>query len=855
MADSTTTNVNNISDLPEYIKPYNQLLLNAVTGLVFDPKYTAAQLGATLPPTSTTGATSGNGNSVQYPSQDANNVQSPYTQQSTVSRPTSTASRMFTPAQVASGNQPVSNGSVTDNVLQLLNQRVFHRMAAGGSVAPMVRSMIGGNAYNTGIGATVNPGAMQPDSPVTYGGGQSGITYISPSGPVLQGSPIVTNPTPPPAYQTSGNTAVPQTTGVGVTPTYHPQGATQGSQFQPLPGAQQGQMVPTPGTPGLPNPQISQNKYEALGFVPAGFNKGNVDVPTSVAQQMAQQIGGKGVVETNPQGPNGIHPNPQSLIDMGGDLYLNAAQIQQMQQMFGDDWQKHVAADVAANRAPQQNYTQPGSGLGKFACGGITGLAKPVQHFDTGGYADPGVGATPTTTPPVNNGFGAGIFQPYQPYGGQRILSSDPNADPTTTWTTSPRTQQAESQMSGLPQEVNSAGQITDPNLAHARDLMGYSADQTGSIWQNLSNLANSYDPANTHIKSQYQQMNYGPSQFTAPNVDPSKLQMGSAGQVKLDPLEQYQQTGPSQWTDQGMPQQYMDPYQRAVTDVQKQAVVRDFNESKSTRDANAVRAGAFGGSRQGVADSLANRDLQTQLGQIEATGNQNAYTNAQQAFQADRGAAEAAKTNNLSAALQTQGLNTNAQLQAALANQNTAANQFGTLYGGQLQASLANQNAGLTAQQLAEQSKQFGANLTNQSAQFADTNQLSAQELNERLRQAALGQGLQATNQMTQQGATYADLTRLADQMQIQNTGQLQQAGAAEDARRQAGLDIGYQDFLNQKNYPYQQANFYSGILRGVPTAFNQDSVQVSQNNYNPLAQTVGSLAGIAGLFGKGNN
>lgn len=377
--------------------------------------------------------------------------------------------------------------------------------------------------------------------------------------------------------------------------------------------------------------------------------------------------------------------------------------------------------------------------------------------------------------------------------------------------------------------------------------------------------------------------MGYTPGTFSANTIDPSKLTLGSAGTVRVDPLSLYQAQSPDQvtrdtvsapmWTDSGIMQKYMDPYVQSVIDAQKQAAIRDFNEAKQARDAAAVTAGAYGGTRQSVVDSLANRDLQMQLAQIEAAGRQNAYLNAQQQFAADRAADmgaqqfnvgtglqaalanqsadQATKLANLQAALSTQGLNTNAQLQAALANQSTAANQFNTLFGGQLQAALANQNAGLAAQQLAEQSRQFGANFANQSAQFADTQQLAARELNERLALAALGQQLQALGQAGQAGVNQADLSRLATQMQIQNLQQQLAMGQNEDARRQAALDLGYQDFLNQRNYPFQLANFYSGILRGIPVQFNQDSFQVSQANYNPLSQILGNAAGIAGLLG----
>ena len=71
----------------------------------------------------------------------------------------------------------------------------------------------------------------------------------------------------------------------------------------------------------------------------------------------------------------------------------------------------------------------------------------------------------------------------------------------------------------------------------------------------------------------------------------------------------------------------------------------------------------------------------------------------------------------------------------------------------------------------------------------------------------------------------------------------------AQETARnfRQAGLDIGYQDFLNQVAFPRQQLGFYSQILQGLPVT---PGTQVSQ--YQPRPSTTQQLLGL-GLGGLG--
>ena len=83
--------------------------------------------------------------------------------------------------------------------------------------------------------------------------------------------------------------------------------------------------------------------------------------------------------------------------------------------------------------------------------------------------------------------------------------------------------------------------------------------------------------------------------------------------------------------------QDYMNPYMDQVVDRQKQAAIQDFNRMGAARAADAVNAGAFGGSRQAVADYLAEEGLQQQLGDIDAAGREAAFRDARAGFDADR--------------------------------------------------------------------------------------------------------------------------------------------------------------------------------------------------------------------------
>lgn len=129
---------------------------------------------------------------------------------------------------------------------------------------------------------------------------------------------------------------------------------------------------------------------------------------------------------------------------------------------------------------------------------------------------------------------------------------------------------------------------------------------------------------------------------------------------------------------------QYMSPYMDAVIDRQKKGAMLDFDRGQAARDASAVQAGAFGGSRQAVSQYLAEEGLGDRLADIEATGRQQAFEQAAQQFGADRAAQMAQDQFGLGAL----------QGQAGMFGQ-----QLGAL--GQ-QAGLAGQYAGLGGQQRA---------------------------------------------------------------------------------------------------------------------------------------------------------
>ena len=80
--------------------------------------------------------------------------------------------------------------------------------------------------------------------------------------------------------------------------------------------------------------------------------------------------------------------------------------------------------------------------------------------------------------------------------------------------------------------------------------------------------------------------------------------------------------------------QAFMSPYMQNVVDSQKQEAIRDYEKMLPGMQAQATRLGAFGGSRSAIEAAEARRNLQNQLGGIQATGSQKAFEAGQQAQQ-----------------------------------------------------------------------------------------------------------------------------------------------------------------------------------------------------------------------------
>jgi hypothetical protein len=291
------------------------------------------------------------------------------------------------------------------------------------------------------------------------------------------------------------------------------------------------------------------------------------------------------------------------------------------------------------------------------------------------------------------------------------------------------------------------------PRLAASEDFadIGASRDMTrGIAGTGITGLPLAQAAAAGNILEARRLGEYGPGQFTEFDFGPARQFTGEEAQ------------------------QYMSPYMENVLDVQKASAIEDFDRLRGSRNARAVQAGAFGGSRQGVQEALAEEALMKQMGQIDATGRQAAFEQAAQMFGTDRA--------------------------AQMAQQQAQAGELQRVQTG------------------TEASRQFGA-----------------------------GQGLAALGAAGTEAGRLVALGEQERASQIQNAQLLEAIGRAQQGEAQAGLDIGYQDFLRQQGYPQEQLGFYSDVLRGLPVAAASTQNQQGYQSYNPTQQALG--AGLSAL------
>jgi hypothetical protein len=248
---------------------------------------------------------------------------------------------------------------------------------------------------------------------------------------------------------------------------------------------------------------------------------------------------------------------------------------------------------------------------------------------------------------------------------------------------------------------------------------------------------------------------------------------------------------------------QYMSPYMASVTEAAQAEAARNAAEEQALIKAQQGTTGAFGGSRGAVQQQIAANAAQQRISDIGVQGRQSAYENAQQQFERDQGRG--------------------------------------------LQASLANQSKNLEALGMGETSRQFAEEAKRQAAAMG----MEAQSQTEQLRQGGQKLGLEGLQLAGNTAGQMADFQKLSDDMQMSRFQTMLGVGQSMEDRQQQGLDLAYEDFQNQQNWPRQNLSYLSSLLASQPTGTNQTTNTTTPSN--PIAGAVGSAMGMQALYNLG--
>jgi hypothetical protein len=312
--------------------------------------------------------------------------------------------------------------------------------------------------------------------------------------------------------------------------------------------------------------------------------------------------------------------------------------------------------------------------------------------------------------------------------------------------------------------------------------------------------------------------------------------------------------------------QSFMNPYQQQVIDESLRQINRQGDIARQNLQAQAVRSGAFGGSREGVQRAELERGLSESrnaaiVGGL-SQGYQSAAQQAQQAFeqQQQRQLAQAQGYQGAAGQLGT--------MEAQRASQALAAEQYGGNIAQQLasqqfqQAGMGQQAAGLygnLAQQQAALAGQYG-NLAQQQAgilgQQAGLGQAQAGLYGNLAQQqfgigSQLGQGLGSLgSQLTAAGMQQGQLGGMAQGLGQQDVNFQYGLGSMQQQQKQRELDALRATQLQSAYQPYQQLAFLSDIYKGAPSSQMALTTQAAPAP-SPFQQIAGLATGALATAG----
>jgi hypothetical protein len=303
----------------------------------------------------------------------------------------------------------------------------------------------------------------------------------------------------------------------------------------------------------------------------------------------------------------------------------------------------------------------------------------------------------------------------------------------------------------------------------------------------------------------------------------------------------------------------YMDPYHQQVIDARTGEAARDAAAQMADLKMAASQAGGFGGSRHGLMEQGVRRDLAREQDSIVNQGKRDAYMNALGLIQADRDQLgqvfdRRLGAQNLAEQASRYGLDT--ALGARAAGQDAGQWGYGSMLGA---AGMGQESAqwGSGAQSQALRDELAARQMAQDNFWPAFQGQLSAIQGAEDIRQSGFAGQLAGYEQMGGLSSLLGGLGAQEQQLQMERLMAMDQAGQQQRALQQAGLDVGYQDYLRQMGYPQDQIGFMSTILQGLPYMGMDTSGTQSMTEQQPgLFQSIlGTGIGGLGLYNAYNS
>jgi len=363
--------------------------------------------------------------------------------------------------------------------------------------------------------------------------------------------------------------------------------------------------------------------------------------------------------------------------------------------------------------------------------------------------------------------------QPYTPYGGERLAYFSPD-EMTAQGMTRGYAQ------SGTPQEYQIASQRAA--MLGGPYGSGYQADYLGDTYD-AQGYGSGYQAGLTGSGYQAGQQGQGyQAQGYQPGYQAQGLQSGYQTQDNYsgyDPQlrgSQYQAAGVGQsyqpLSYEENIDRFMSPYQQNVTDIQKREATRQSEMmGDKTADA-ATMSGGLGGYREAIMQSERERNLGTQLDDIQAKGSQAAFQSAQQQLERERASGMGAA-------------------------------QFG------LQQFSAGEQARQAQEQMAQQAYQAGESARQKAAEMG----MSARQQNQASRQAE--------EQFRQSAFSQTEAARQAEEKFAQSGFQLTEGSA----QKQADIDL--------KRYQVGEQAKQAASKLGLTAAQQNEAARQAQEKY----------------------